>query len=146
MIAHVTMAAAVGRKLYAWARPGPPRRQALASWSAWSLLLALMLCSSSRSSVAVWPWPVRGPSTRRGARALPAGLASRRSWSRSWWFWVRIYYLPVPALMLEHVGIFGAIERGHALTRKAFWRIFGIAAAHLVITGIAGSMLGAPVS
>ena len=29
--------------------------------------------------------------------------------------------------MLEGVGIFGAIERGHALTAGQFWRIFGIA-------------------
>ncbi len=33
------------------------------------------------------------------------------------WFWVRIYYLPVPALMLEPVGVFGAIGRGYHLTR-----------------------------
>ena len=63
-----------------------------------------------------------------------------------WWFWIRIYYLPVPALMLEDVGIFGAIERGHALTQRAFWRIFGIAVLTAIITAIAGSMLGVPVS
>ena len=28
------------------------------------------------------------------------------------WFWVRVYYLPVPALMLEPVGIFGALRAG----------------------------------
>jgi hypothetical protein len=63
-----------------------------------------------------------------------------------WWFWIRIYYLPVPVLMLEDVGIFGAIERGHALTRSAFWRIFGIALLTAVITSIAGNILGTPVS
>jgi hypothetical protein len=63
-----------------------------------------------------------------------------------WWFWIRIYYLPVPALMLEDVGIFGAIERGHALTRKVFWRVFGIALLTAIITSIAGSMLGVPVT
>ena len=63
-----------------------------------------------------------------------------------WWFWIRIYYLPVPALMLEDVGVFGAIERGHALTRKVFWRVFGIALLTAIITSIAGSMLGVPVT
>jgi len=63
-----------------------------------------------------------------------------------WWFWIRIYYLPVPALMLEDVGIFGAIERGHALTRNVFWRVFGIALLTAIITSIAGSMLGVPVT
>ena len=48
--------------------------------------------------------------------------------------------------MLEDVGIFGAIERGHALTKRAFWRIFGIALLTTIITSIAGSMLGAPIS
>ena len=62
------------------------------------------------------------------------------------WFWIRLYYLPVPALMLEGVGIFGAIERGHALTKSAFWRIFGIALLTTIITSIAGSMLGAPIT
>ena len=63
-----------------------------------------------------------------------------------WWFWIRIYYLPVPALMLEDVGVFGAIERGHALTRNVFWRVFGIALLTAIITSIAGSMLGVPVT
>ena len=35
------------------------------------------------------------------------------------WFWVRVYYLPVPALMLERVGILAAIGRGFRLTRGA---------------------------
>ena len=62
------------------------------------------------------------------------------------WFWVRIYYLPVPALMLEPVGVFGAIGRGYHLTRKAFWRTFGIGLLTFVIAQIAGSMLSMPVS
>ena len=62
------------------------------------------------------------------------------------WFWVRVYYLPVPALMLEDVGVFGALGRGFHLTRKAFWRTFGIGLLTVVIAQIAGSMLAAPVS
>ena len=61
-----------------------------------------------------------------------------------WWFWIRIYYLPVPALMLEDVGIFGAIERGHALTSRSFWRVFGIAILTTLVTAIASAMLTVP--
>ena len=43
------------------------------------------------------------------------------------WFWVRVYLLPVPVLMLEDVGVFGAIRRAFRLTRRQFWRTFGIA-------------------
>ena len=46
--------------------------------------------------------------------------------------------------MLEHVGVFGAIGRGYALTTRAFWRIFGIAAAHHDHHPVAGSMLALP--
>jgi hypothetical protein len=62
-----------------------------------------------------------------------------------WWFWIRIYYLPVPALMLEDVGVFGAIERGYALTGRSFWRIFGIATLTTLITLIASAMLTVPI-
>ena len=48
--------------------------------------------------------------------------------------------------MLEDVGVFGAIERGHALTGSVFWRVFGIALLTAIITSIAGSMLGVPVT
>ena len=72
--------------------------------------------------------------------SIPAALAAL------WWFWIRLYYLPVPALMLEDVGIFGAIERGHALTKRAVWRVFGIAVLTAIVTAVAGSLLGVPVT
>ena len=61
-------------------------------------------------------------------------------------FWVRVYYLPVPALMLEPVGVFGAIGRGFRLTRGAFWRTFGIALLTVLVTQVAGSVLAVPIS
>ncbi len=61
------------------------------------------------------------------------------------WFWVRVYYLPVPALMLEPVGIFGAIGRGFRLTRKQFWRTFGIALLTILVVGIAANVLAFPI-
>jgi membrane-anchored glycerophosphoryl diester phosphodiesterase (GDPDase) len=62
------------------------------------------------------------------------------------WFWVRVYYLPVPALMLERTTVTGAIGRGFRLTRRQFWRTFGIALLTVLITTIAGGMLSAPFS
>jgi hypothetical protein len=61
------------------------------------------------------------------------------------WFWVRVYYLPVPALMLEPVGVFGAVARGFTLTRRQFWRTFGIGLLTVIVVGIAGTMLGFPI-
>ena len=60
--------------------------------------------------------------------------------------WVRTYYLAVPALMLEPVGVFGALRRSWALTSRQFWRTFGIALLTAVITQIAGGMLAVPFS
>jgi hypothetical protein len=61
------------------------------------------------------------------------------------WLWTRLYYLPTPALMLEDVGVFGAIGRGFRLTSGHFWRTLGIALLTLVIASVAGSMLSFPV-
>ena len=62
------------------------------------------------------------------------------------WFWVRVYYLPVPAVMLEPVGVLGAVGRGFRLTRHQFWRTFGIALLTVLIAQVAGSILAMPVS
>jgi hypothetical protein len=144
MVAHVTMAAAVGKKLTlgeAWAATAGKRLKLVGL----VLLLGLMLILLIALFVLVW---VAGVVALDSAAAIalfllvsiPAFLLAL------WWFWIRIYYLPVPALMLEDVGVFGAIERGHALTRKVFWRVFGIALLTAIITSIAGSMLGVPVT
>ena len=42
------------------------------------------------------------------------------------WFWVRVRALAVPTLMLEPVGVFGALGRAVRLTRQQFWRLSGI--------------------
>ena len=144
MVAHVTMAAAVGKKLTlgeAWAATAGKRLKLVGL----VLLLGLMLVLLLAFIVLVW---VAGVVVLDSGAAIalfllvsiPAALAAL------WWFWIRLYYLPVPALMLEDVGIFGAIERGHALTKRAFWRVFGIAVLTAIVTAIAGSILGVPVT
>jgi len=48
--------------------------------------------------------------------------------------------------MLEGVGVFGALGRGFRLSRRQFWRIFGIALLTVLITGVASQVLSFPVS
>ena len=143
MVAHVTMAAAVGKKLTlgeAWAATAGKRLKLVGL----VLLLGLMLVLLIALFVLIW---VAAVTTVDGGGLFGFFLLSVPAFVAAlWWFWIRIYYLPVPALMLEDVGIFGAIERGHALTRKVFWRVFGIALLTAIITSIAGSMLGVPVT
>jgi hypothetical protein len=144
MVAHVTMAAAIGRKLSlgeAWAATAGKRLKLVGL----VLMLAVMLMLLIGVFVVLWVVLIVGVDNA-GTTLLFMLLSIPAFVTVLWWFWIRIYYLPVPALMLEPVGIFGAIERGHALTKNAFWRVFGIALLTTIITGIAGSMLGVPVS
>jgi hypothetical protein len=144
MVAHVTMAAAVGKKLTlgeAWAATAGKRLKLVGLVFLLGLMLVLLI------ALFVLTWVAGVVALDSGAAialfllvSIPAFLLAL------WWFWIRIYYLPVPALMLEDVGVFGAIERGHALTRKVFWRVFGIALLTAIITSIAGPMLGVPVT
>jgi hypothetical protein len=144
MVAHVTMAAAIGKKLTlgeAWAATAGKRLKLVGL----VLLLALLLTLLIALFVLLWVAGVVAADGAGGVFAwflvtIPLFVATL------WWFWIRIYYLPVPALMLEDVGIFGAIERGHALTKGAFWRVFGIALLTAIVTAIAGSMLGTPIN
>ena len=144
MIAHVVAAATVGRKLSlgeAWAATRGKR------WRLVGLTLLLALATTLIISLYALTWVGVGFAADSwqlpvlyGVVSIPAFLAFLV------WFWVRLYYLPVPALMLEDVSIFGALGRGYHLTRAAFWRTFGIALLTFVIAQIAGSMLAAPVS
>jgi len=144
MIAHVTNAAAIGKRLTlgeAWAATRGKRWKLLGLMCvinlAWALAVGIyaglwalvVVMSSSTGPLVIW-----------GVVTVPAFIAGM------FWFWVRVYYLPAPILMLEPVGVFGAIRRGYGLTHRHFWRIFGIAALTVIVTTIAGSMLGGPVS
>ncbi|MCU1677447.1 MAG: hypothetical protein JWM93_2205, partial [Frankiales bacterium] len=143
MIAHVTAAAAIGRRLSlgeAWAATHG------SSWRlvGLTLLLALMTIGIVLVYVVAWVVAVLVLPTWAivvfGVVSVPAVIAF------GVWFWIRVFYLPVPALMIERTGIIAAIGRGFRLTRKQFWRTFGIAMLTLIVGGIAGSMLAAPFS
>jgi hypothetical protein len=141
MVAHVTAAAAVGRKLSlgeAWAATHGKR---------WRLVgLAVLLATASTVFlllivaaivVVAFLLPVL-PAVLVSVGLGGVGLLTMV------FFWVRVYYLAVPPLMLEPIGVFGALGRSWALTSRQFWRTFGIALLTLVITQIAASLIGAP--
>lgn len=144
MIAHVVAAAVMGRKLSlgeAWAATRGKR------WRLIGLTVMLGLATTMIIMVYLLSWiPVVMASGSWEAPVLYALVSIPAFLAFLVWFWVRLYYLPVPVLMLEDVGVFGALGRGYHLTSRTFWRTFGIALLTFLIAQIAGSMLAAPVS
>ena len=144
MIAHVTAAAAVGRRLTlgeAWAATRGKR---------WRLVgLALLLGFSALLLIGVyvllWVLVIVGVGDNTALVVIWGLLSVPAFMCLMIWFWVRVYYLPVPALMLEPVGVFGAVGRGFRLTRKQFWRTFGIALLTILVVGIASNVLAFPI-
>lgn len=143
MVAHVTAAAAIGRRLSlgeAWTATRGSRWRLVGL----TLLLGLMVAGGLLAYGVLWLLVVVVAPTWAivlfGVLTVPAFVVL------SCWFWIRVYYLPVPALMLERSGVLAAVGRGFRLTRRQFWRTFGIALLTVVVAGIAGSMLAAPFS
>ena len=143
MVAHVTAAAAVGRTLSlgdAWAATHGKR---------WRLVgLSFLLGTAAM----LWIGAVVAVIFVMSL-VLPSGLAILASLALGFGalvalvvFWVRVYYLAVPPLMLEPIGVFDALGRSWTLTARQFWRTFGIALLTAVITQIAGGILGIPFS
>ncbi|GAA3668712.1 hypothetical protein GCM10022237_30730 [Nocardioides ginsengisoli] len=144
MIAHVTRAAAVGRRLglgEAWAATRGKRWRLLGLSVllnvGFLLLLSIYGCVSV---VVVVVFNSVAPIVLWFVFTLPALLAL------CCWLWIRVYYLPVPALMLEPIGLFAAIGRGWSLTSRQFWRTFGIGLLTVIAAGFAGNLISAPIS
>ena len=143
MVAHVTMAAALGRRLtlgQAWTATRGQRWRLIGL----TFLLALLLMLFFGVYAALWALMVLAADT---AGLIGFGLVTVPLFvALLWLFWIRIYYLAVPALMLEDLRVTEAIGRGRELTARAFWRTFGIALLTVVITNVAAALLGAPVT
>ncbi|WP_299050474.1 hypothetical protein [uncultured Nocardioides sp.] len=144
MIAHVTMAAAVGRRLSlqeAWAATHGRR------WRLIGLTALLGLVWTVVLGVYIGLWVVLVVAVGEpvvlvlwGVVTVPAMVAL------AVWAWVRVSYLAVPALMLERTGVLGALGRAFRLTRRQFWRTLGIALLTSLIAQVAGSIISLPVS
>lgn len=144
MIAHVVAAAATGHRLslgQAWAATHGKR------WRLIGLTVLLGLATTLLVALYALTWVVVALTASGWQVPLVYGVLTVPAFvAFFFWFWVRIYYLAVPALMLEPIGVLGAIGRGFHLTRSAFWRTFGIGVLTFVIAQIAGSMLAMPIS
>jgi len=145
MIAHVSSAAAVGRKLTmteAWAATRGKRWRLLGM----AFLLGLTVVLAVAVAVGVLVLGVVAFDAPVGAAVLVGlGLAAILVVSLAW-FWVRVRALAVPTLMLEPVGIFGALGRAVRLTERQFWRLLGLLLLVTLVVGVAGSILRLPFS
>ncbi|WP_183092241.1 hypothetical protein [Nocardioides stalactiti] len=144
MIAHVTHAAAVGRRLTlaeAWAATHGKRGRLLgqAMLVGAVSLLAIALLVGVIVLVAVLTGDVL-------VTVLLGIVLVLGSIPLAMWLWIKVVFLATPTLMLEPVGVFGSFGRNWQLTRGQFWRILGIGLLTALVTGVAGSILTTPVS
>jgi hypothetical protein len=145
MIAHVSSAAAVGRKLTiteAWAATRGKRWRLLGM----SFLLGLAVVLAVGVAVGVLVVGITAFDAPLGAVVVVGiGLAVVLGVLLAW-FWVRVRALAVPTLMLERVGVFGALGRAVRLTRRQFWRLLGLLLLVTLVVGVAGAILRLPFS
>jgi hypothetical protein len=145
MIAHVTSAAAVGRRLsigQAWGATAGKRWRLLGM----SLLLGLAVLAAVGVAAAVLVIGVVAFNAPLGAIVV-TGLGLFGLMTVGYlWFWVRVRALAVPTLMLEPVGVFGALGRAVRLTRGQFWRLLGLLMLVTLVVAVAGGILRLPFS
>lgn len=143
MIAHVTMAATLGQRLslgQAWTATRGQRWRLIGL----TVLLGVLVTVAIGVYAALW---VAAISTVDGWALVSFGVVTVPVFlGVLTLFWVRVYYLAVPCLMLEDLRTWRALGRSARLTRGAFWRTFGIALLTALITQLAGGLLAAPIS
>jgi hypothetical protein len=145
MIAHVSSAAAVGRKLTmveAWAATRGKRWRLLGM----AFLLGLAVVLAVAVAVGILLIGIVAFDAPVGAAVLVGVVLAAMIVVAYLWFWVRLRALAVPTLMLEPVGIFGALGRAVRLTQHQFWRLLGLLLLVTLVTGVAGGILQLPFS
>lgn len=144
MMAHVAHAAAIGRRISlaeAWAATRGSR------WRLVGLSLLVMVAGILVFAVLAAPVVVLAVAIDSPVPAILVGLLMVVVWAVVGVLcWVRLVYLAVPALMVERLGVFAAFGRAWRLTRRQFWRTFGIALLAGFLGGIVGQVVGVPVS
>lgn len=144
MVVHVTRAAAVGRRLElseAWAATRGKR------WRLIGLVVLSMVGYLGLTFVYVMLWVVLVAAGSGALLLVIWGVVTVPAFmALCVWLWMKAYYLAVPVLMLEDIGMFAAVGRAWSLTTKHFWRTFGIALLTAIIGAIGGSMLATPFS
>jgi len=145
MIAHVTSAAAIGRKLtmgQAWAATHGKRWRLFGM----SVLLGVVVVVATLVVAGVLLIGIFAFDAPLGATILVGVVLMLCLFVGYVAFWVRVRALAVPTLMLEPVGVFGALRRAVLLTRHQFWRLFGILLLTAVVVGFASNILQLPFS
>jgi hypothetical protein len=144
MIAHVVLAAAVGRRLglaEAWRATYGKR------WRILGLALLLGLVYLVGLAAYVGLWVVLALAIDSTAFLVVFGLVSGPAViALSAFLYIRFTYVAVPALVLEDVGMVGAVRRCFRLTSGAFWRTFGISLLTVVLAYVASMVLTCPLS
>jgi len=144
VIAHVTHEAAAGRKI------GLGEAWAMTRGKRWRLVgLVLLVAAVTLVAGALWIGSivllaVSGSGT--GVVVLYSVVSGLVLLVLSVWLYIRATLLSTPALMLEDVGVLGAVRRSWRLTRSQFWRVLGISLLAAVVVGIASFVLGLPLS
>jgi hypothetical protein len=142
MIAHVTAAAAIGRRLTlgeAWAATRGSRWRLVGLTVLIALIWLVLLIGYVVASIVVvmatssWELP-----TAWFVVTAPVLLVLGS------WLWIRLTYLAVPALMVERTGVLAGFRRAVVLTRRQFWRTFGIGLLTVVVTSVAAQVLTVP--
>ena len=145
MIPHVPSASAVGRKLTmaeAWTATRGKRWRLLGM----AFLLGLGVVAVVGVAIALVVLVAVGFQAPLGEVVLFSILVAAMLLVGYLWFWVRLRALAVPTLMLEPVGVFGALGRAVRLTRHQFWRILGLLLLVTLVVGVAGGILRLPFS
>jgi len=143
MNAHVASAAAIGHQLTlgeAWAATRG-KRWRLVGMAVLLLVLTLLMLFMVVLTIVVFVQTLPVP-----LAVLFGILVGIGAIVGMCFVWVRVYYLAVPPLMLEPIGVFAALGRAWSLTRRQFWRTFGIALLTLLVANFAGGLLSAPIS
>jgi hypothetical protein len=142
MNAHVAAAAAVGRRLSlgeAWAATRGKR------WRLVGMMMLLLALSFLIIGALVGVIVVLAATADTLTAVLLSVLLTVITMVGFAFLWIRIYYLAVPPLMLEPIGVFAALGRAWSLTRNQFWRTFGIALLTVIIANLAGGIISAPI-
>jgi hypothetical protein len=143
MVAHVTSAATLGRKLTIGQAWGATRgkRWRLLGLAFLLVLIAMVVIGIVAGLIVLFALNTTVAATVLASLILVPLLIAL--WAL---FEVRVRTLAVPALMLEPVGVFGALSRAVRLSSRQFWRLLGIVLLTSLLVGFAGAILGAPFS
>lgn len=141
MVSHVAAAAAIGQRLslgQAWAATRGKRGKLVGL----SALLAFGTAIYLAAAVAIVVIAALTlPQTAAIIFGILGGIAGLCGLI---YLWGRVYYLAVPPLMLEPIGVIDALGRSWRLTSRQFWRTFGIGLLTIMVTQTIGGILGIP--